>query len=420
MSGAMVPKNGAEGSGLELMSRDYQQHLIDLAGKYLYQNYRQPPLVLVRGKGSELWDAEGRCYLDLYAGIAVNTLGHAHPRLVEAISKQASEVIHLSNYFFNEPNILLAEKLCALTQMDRALFCNSGTEAVEALLKLARHHFFLKGEERRFEVVAFEQSFHGRTLGALAATGQAGYRTGFGPLTGVKHVAYGDLAAVERVSDDSVCAILVEPVQGEGGIVPAPPGFLRGLRELADKKGILLLADEIQTGMGRTGAFLAFQHTGVEPDALALAKGLAGGLPIGAMLCKQRLEGALPPGSHGTTFGGNPLASAAALAVLSVIEEEDLVGQARDKGAHLARGLQALAERYPLLASGTRGLGLLQALVLRDGVDVRAIHAKLREAGLLLTLAGGCALRFTPALTITTAELDRALDLIDGVFKVWS
>lgn len=385
------------------------------AAAHLYPNYRQPPLVLVRGKGSEVWDHAGKRYLDLAAGIAVTSLGHAHPALVRAVSEQAGRLIHVSNYFYNEPNVRLAERLTRLARMDRVFFCNSGTEAIEASLKLVRRHFFSKGDERRMRVIAFEQSFHGRTLGALAATGQKAYREGFGPLPGVSHVPFGDVAAVRNALGPDVAAILVEPVQGEGGVVPAPKGFLEALRKLADETSTLLVADEVQTGVGRTGKFLAFEHAGVEADVVVLAKGLGGGVPIGAMLCKARLSEALPPGSHGSTFGGNALASAAALAVLDTLEAEHLVAGASEKGAHLERLLASLAARHERHVEGARGLGLLQALVLREQVDARAIVGKLREEGLLVTIAGARALRVSPPLTVSVVELDEGAAIIDRV-----
>jgi acetylornithine/N-succinyldiaminopimelate aminotransferase len=390
--------------------------LVDTGSKYLYPNYRQAPMILVRGRGCELWDAEGRRYLDLYAGIAVNTLGHAHPALVRAITDQAEKLIHVSNYFYNEPNVRLAEKLCALTGMERALFSNSGTEAIEAMLKLTRRHFFTRGQTERYRIIAFENSFHGRTLGALAMTGQAKYRDGFGPLPGVTHVPYGDLEAVRSAMGPDVAGIIVEPIQGEGGVVPAPAGFIAGLRAIADQHGALLLADEVQTGVGRTGTFLAFQYERVVPDAIALAKALGGGVPIGAMLCKAHLLEALPPGSHGSTFGGNPLASAAALAVLSTLESENLVAAAAEKGASLARALEGLVTRHPSIACGVRGRGLLQALLLKDGIDARELLGKLRDAGLLLTQAGGQGLRFSPPLIVKNAELEEGVAIVDRVF----
>jgi acetylornithine/N-succinyldiaminopimelate aminotransferase len=394
-----------------------ESELVETGAKYLYPNYRQPPLVIEKGSGAELWDKSGRRYLDMHGGIAVSTVGHAHPRLVEAIARQAAQVIHLSNYFYNEPNVRLAERLCKLTRMDRAFFCNSGAEAMEGMLKLARRHFFAKGETERYRVIAFDNSFHGRTLGALAATGQKKYRDGFGPLPGVTHVPYGDAAAVRAAMGPDVCAILVEPVQGEGGVLPAPPGFLSELRKIADEHGALFLLDEIQTGVGRTGKFLGSDHDGVSPDALALAKGLAGGVPIGVMLCKAKLETVLPPGSHGSTFGGNPLASAAAHAVLDVIEEEKLIDRVRENGERLARGLGDLARRHEKLCATSRGIGLLQVLVLRDGVDARAVLDAIRNEGLLVSLAGPQGLRFSPPLIVSGAQIDAALAIVDRVLR---
>ncbi len=394
------------------MSSPTEAQLVELAKASLYPNYAQPPFVLVRGRGCELWDASGRQYLDLCAGIAVSTLGHAHPRLVAAIAEQAGTLIHVSNYYYNEPNIRLAARLRELTGLGRVLFCNSGTEAIEAMLKLARRHFFARGELDRYRVVAFQNAFHGRTLGALAVTGQPKYRDGFGPLLGVTHVPFGDADAVRAAMGPDVAAILVEPVQGEGGVIPAPPGFLAALREIADTHGALLLGDEVQTGLGRTGAFLGFQRENVRPDAVALAKGLGGGFPIGAMAASDALLGALPPGSHGSTFGGNALASATALTVLQVIEEERLVEGARTKGEHLACALAELPRRHPTKVATTRGVGLLHAVVLRPEVDAGRALAATRAEGVLLTLAGG-ALRISPPLVVTTEQLDRGVAAID-------
>lgn len=399
------------------MTAEEQAALVEIGQTYLYPNYRQPPLVLVRGEGRRLWDAAGKSYLDLYAGIAVTALGHGHPDIVGALRRQAERLGHVSNYFYNEPNVLLARELCQRAGFDRAFFCNSGTEAIEALLKLARRHFHGRGQPQRYNVIAFERSFHGRTLGALAATGQAAYRDGFGPLAGVIHVPFGDADAVAARLDDTVAAVLVEPIQGEGGVLPAPPGFLESLRGLTQAKGALLLGDEIQTGVGRTGKFLGFEHSGVKPDAIALAKGLGGGVPIGAMLCQKHLASALPPGSHGSTFGGNPLASAVARAVLARIETDKLVDRSRELGAYLGERLQELVKRHPHSVESSRGLGLLQALVLKPGIDARDLLERLRFAGVLLTIAGGSALRFSPALNIERTEIDEAVSILDEVLS---
>ncbi|RYZ10168.1 MAG: acetylornithine transaminase [Myxococcales bacterium] len=392
-----------------------QDALVALGRDHLYPNYRQPPFVIVRGEGSRLWDASGKQYFDLFAGIAVSTLGHAHPALAAAVAEQAKQLVHLSNYFYNQPNVELAAKLTQLTGMARVFFCNSGTEAIEATLKLARRHYYAKGEKDRYRIIAFDNAFHGRTLGALAATGQPKYKDGFGPLPGVTHVPFGNVERVRQEMGPDVAGILVEAVQGEGGVLPAPAGFLQALRDIVDEAGALLLADEIQTGVGRTGKFLGFQQAGVKPDVVALAKGLAGGVPIGAMLCIEHLAEALPPGSHGSTFGGNPLASAAALAVLRTIEQEKLLENVEARGAQLAERLGALGSKYPKLVASARGRGLLQALVLKDEVDARDVLGKLQDAGVLVTIAGGQALRVSPPLNITAAELGAALDIVDRV-----
>jgi acetylornithine/N-succinyldiaminopimelate aminotransferase len=391
--------------------------LVALARQRLYPNYKPAPLALVRGKGCELFDADGRRWLDLCAGVAVCSVGHAHPTLVRAIAEQAATVAHVSNYFYNEPNIRLADELCRRTGFARAFFCNSGTEANEALLKLARHHFYAAGQKERVRVVAFENAFHGRSLGALSMTGTPKYREGFGPLGPVTHVPYGDAGAVEKAMGPDVCAIIVEPLQGEGGVLPAPAGFLAKLRSIADAHGALLLVDEVQTGVGRLGRFLGSDGAGAKPDAIALAKGLGGGFPIGAMLTTEALAGALPPGTHGSTFGGNPLACAASLAVLRILDEEKLVEGARSKGEALGAMLEGLARELPEVCEGARGEGLLRGLVLRAGFVARDVLPQVQEAGVLLTAAGERVLRFSPPLVVTVAELQQGVDALRGALK---
>ena len=379
--------------------------LLDLAQKRLYPNYKPAPLIAARGKGCELFDVDGKRWLDLAAGVAVCSVGHSHPKLVATIAEQAARLMHVSNYFYNEENIRLADELCEKSGLARAFFCNSGAEANEAMFKLARRHFYAKGDTKRTRFIAFDNAFHGRTMGAVSLTGTPKYREGFGQVEGVTHVPYGDLSAVEAQMSKEIAAVIVEPVQGEGGVLPAPKGFLSGIRALCDKHGALMLFDEVQTGVGRLGRWFGFQESGATPDAMALAKGLGGGFPIGAMLTTEALSTALPPGTHGSTFGGNALASAAARTVLRIIEEEKLVEGARTKGAHLGSLLSTLAKELPEVCEGERGEGLLRGLVLRQGFVVRDILPRLAEEGVLLTAAGERVLRFSPPLVVTEAEL---------------
>ncbi len=393
--------------------------LLALAQKRLYPNYKPAPIMVARGKGCELFDVDGRRWLDLCAGVAVCSVGHAHPRLVRALSEQAARVMHVSNYFYNEENVLLADELATLSGMSRAFFCNSGAEANEAMFKLARRHFYAKGEKNKTRFIAFDNAFHGRTMGAVSLTGTPKYREGFGSVEGVTHVPYGDLDKVKaEIKSNDVAAIVVEPVQGEGGVLPAPKGFLEALRAITNEHGALLLLDEVQTGIARTGTWFGFQsHTGVRPDAMALAKGLGGGCPIGAMLTTEELAGALPPGTHGSTFGGNPFASAAARTVLGIIKDENLVEGSKQKGELLSSMLNELAKEMPAICEGERGAGLLRGLVLKQGFVVRDILPKLADAGVLLTAAGERVLRFTPPLVVTEAELREGVNAVRAVLK---
>jgi acetylornithine/N-succinyldiaminopimelate aminotransferase len=391
--------------------------LVARARKHLYSNYRPAPVAFVRGRGCELFDADGKRYLDLCAGVAVTAVGHAHPDLVRAISEQAARTIHVSNYFYNEPNIQLADELTSRCSLDRAFFCNSGAEANEAMLKIARRYHYASGDKVRTKIIAFHNAFHGRTMGALSMTGTPKYREGFGELPGVTHVAYGDLRAVESAMGPDVAAVIVEPLQGEGGVVPAPPGFLAGLRAVCDRAGALLLVDEVQTGIGRLGRFLGHFGSGASPDAIALAKGLGGGFPIGAMLTTEKLAGALPPGTHGSTFGGNPLGCAAALAVLGIVDREKLVEGAREKGSALGSMLAALASELPNVCESARGEGLLWGLVLKPGFVARTVLEDVQAAGVLLTAAGERVLRFSPPLVVSLGELEEGIRKLRGVLE---
>jgi acetylornithine/N-succinyldiaminopimelate aminotransferase len=398
----------------------HRTELLDLAAKRLYPNYKPAPLVAARGKGCELFDVDGRRWLDLAAGVAVCSVGHAHPRLVATISEQAARLMHVSNYFYNEENIRLADELCAKSGLSRAFFCNSGAEANEAMFKLARRHFYAKGEKQRTRFIAFDNAFHGRTMGAVSLTGTPKYREGFGQVDGVTHVPYGDLAAVEAKMSNEVCAVIVEPVQGEGGVLPAPKGFLAGIREACNRHGALMLFDEVQTGIGRLGRWFGFQESGAEPDAIALAKGLGGGMPIGAMLTTEALANSLPPGTHGSTFGGNALASACARTVIRIIEDEKLVEGARTKGEHLSKLLSSVANDLPNICERERGEGLLRGLVLKQGFVVRDILPKLADEGVLLTAAGERVLRFSPPLVVTEAELTEGVSVVRRILSAIS
>ncbi len=395
------------------------EELVALAKRSLLGNYKQPPFVLVRGEGSRVEDADGRRYLDLAAGIAVCALGHAHPALADAVAAQARRLVHTSNLFYNEPSVRLADALTRRTGFDKVFFCNSGTEANEALLKLARRWHYDRGDRERVELVATHNSFHGRTMGALSVTGQPKYHQGMEPLVGgVRFVDYGDLDAVRAVVGPRTAAVIVEPIQAEGGIVVGTDAWLAGLRDVCDAHGALLLFDEIQTGYARTGTFLCREQSGVWPDATSLAKGIAGGFPLGALLVSAKVAGGLPPGSHGTTFGGNPVACAAGLAILEVFDAEGVLERVNREGAHLGERLAALAADATLpAASESRGKGLLRGLRVAQGYDPLAVLAQIRAEGVLLSIAGGDVLRFSPSLLVTRDELDEGLDVVERVLR---
>ncbi len=374
----------------------------------LLQNYKQQPVVLERGQGTRVWDADGREYLDLLGGIATLPFGHCHPEITAAVKAQLDKLWHVSNVFYSEPQIALAEKLLLLSGLDRAFFCNSGAEANEALLKLARKAQKDRGQTERVEFICFQRSFHGRTLATVTATGQPRYQKGFEPLPpGFLHVPYGDLEAVRRAVGPRTAAVLVEPIQGEGGVRLAPEGFLLGLRTLCDQAGVLLLVDEVQTGLGRTGKMFAFQHAGIRPDAFSLAKGLGNGLPIGAMVCTEETGKALVPGTHGSTFGGNPVTAAAALATLTLASDPALLAANRAKGEHFQAGLRQLQSEHRDQVVEVRGQGLLLGVEL--AVDAGPVVGRMREQGVLCNLAGERTIRFAPPYVVTLEEMDRGV-----------
>ncbi|MET0385299.1 MAG: acetylornithine/succinylornithine family transaminase [Polyangiales bacterium] len=395
------------------------QATVSAAREVLLGNYRSNPVTFREGKGCRLIDVEGKRYIDLCAGIAVVSVGHCHPDLVRAISEQAAQLIHVSNLFYNERATELGQELARRTPYAKFFFCNSGAEANEGLLKLARRYHFEQGDKERRGIITTHGSFHGRSMGALTMTGQPKYQEGMGPMVGgVEHVVYGDLAALDRAVGPRTAAVILEPVQGEGGVVAATPEYLRGARDICDRAGALLMFDEVQTGYGRTGRFLAQEHSGVVADAVALAKGIASGFPLGAFAVSDKLAGGLPPGSHGTTYGGNPLACAAALAVLKIYDRERLVENADRVGQYLGQRIDALVADASLPAAAqARGLGLLRGLAIAEGYDPGALVADARARGVLLSIAGGNVLRFSPPLVINQAEIDEALVAVEATLR---
>jgi acetylornithine aminotransferase/acetylornithine/N-succinyldiaminopimelate aminotransferase len=388
------------------------QELIATSSKYLANTYARFPIVLVKGQGVRLWDSEGTEYLDFVGGIAVDALGHCHPKMVQAIRAQAEQLIHISNLYHIEPQIRLGRLLVEHSFADRAFFCNSGAEANEAAIKLARKYAKDHWSSDRTEIVAMQHAFHGRTLATVTATGNPKYLHGFEPLMpGFKHVPYNDLKAVERALDSHTCAVLVEPVQGEGGVNIPGDGYLPGLRRLCDEAGVLLILDEVQTGMGRTGKLFAYEHWGVAPDIMTLAKALAGGVPIGAMLAREEVMQSFTPGTHASTFGGTPFVTAVACAVVETMLEEDLPGNAARVGKYFLDRLTALREKFPAVTAA-RGMGLI--LGLQVTVPARDIVAACMRRGLLALTAGDNVVRFVPPLIVTTEEVDRALAILEA------
>jgi acetylornithine/N-succinyldiaminopimelate aminotransferase len=374
----------------------------------LMNTYPPQPVTFVRGRGCELWDADGRRYLDFLSGLAVTSLGHAHPEVADAIAEQARTLLHVSNLYATEPGPQVAVTLDRLIggPAGRVFFCNSGAEANEAAIKLARRF----GGRGRHVVVSAYGSFHGRTLATLHATGQPEKHEAFQPLPeGFRHVAWHDLDALESALDPSVTAVLLEPVQGEGGVLPADADYFAGVRRLCDERGILFIVDEIQTGLGRTGEWFGFQHFGVQPDVVTMAKALGNGVPIGACWARDDVADAFAPGDHATTFGGQPLAAAAARKVLEVMEREDVPALARHAGKRLADGLGGLPA-----VTGVRGLGLLLAAEL-DGRDARQVATDALAAGLVVNGVSPTALRVAPSLLVGDDEIDEALQVLAGV-----
>lgn len=379
--------------------------------KYLFQNYARQPVVLVRGEGTRVWDDAGKEYLDFVGGLAVNVLGHASPVVAEALARQSRELIHTSNLYYTTPMVELAKLLVENSCLDRAFFCNSGAEALETAIKLARR-WGLDTRGGAFQIIAMQDGFHGRTMGALAATGTPRYREPFEPLSpGFAHVPWNDVAAVRAATGPKTVAVLLEPIQGEGGVNLPEPGFLAAVREWCTQNHLLLILDEVQTGVGRTGTLWAYEQEGIEPDIMCLAKGLAGGVPIGAVLAREAIAAHFVPGDHGTTFGANPLAAAAGVATLRHVIENNLPARAASASERLVARLRSMEDRLPVVTE-VRGRGLLVAVALSRDVAADVVAA-CREHGLLANAVRPNAVRLMPPLTVTNDELDRACDILE-------
>ena len=388
--------------------------IVAMTDKYLMNTYSRIPPAPIRGKGARLWDAEGKEYLDFVAGLAVNSTGHSHPKVVEAICKQASELVHVSNLYHIEPQARLASMLAEHSGLDRAFFCNSGGEANEAAFKLARRYMKEILGRSSFEIITAQRSFHGRTLATVTATAQTQYQQGFEPLPiGFSYVPFNDIDALKAKVSEKTCAVMLEPVQGEGGVYPADPAYLSAVRQFCNDRQLLLIFDEVQTGIGRTGELFAYQRYGVKPDIVTLAKGLASGVPIGALLATEEVSKGFCPGKHASTFGGNFLACAAGLATLHVILNDGVLESVREVGEYLMQGLLKLSASTGVITE-VRGAGLMIGIEL---VDERgpAVVAACRDRGLLINCVHNTVLRLLPPLIITKSDVDEALGILAGV-----
>lgn len=391
-----------------------KNEIIDKAERVIAATYKRPPIVIEKGKGCRVWDTEGKSYLDFVAGVAVCSLGHAHPRISEALCRQAESLFHVSNLYYTIPQVELASMLVKNSFADRVFFCNSGAEANEAAIKLARKYFKDKGENGRYRIISMDRSFHGRTMATLSATGQEKIRKGYDPvLEGFDFVPFDDPEALAGMIGPSTCAVILEPVQGEGGVRVPGSGYLKAVRRICDKSGALLIFDEIQTGIGRTGKLFACQHSGVEPDIMTLAKALGNGLPIGAMLAKEHVAAAFVHGSHATTFGGTPLVTAAALEVLNVLFEENIIDNCDKTGAYFKERLLWLKSKHSSIVD-VRGIGLLIGIELEKEEGENLVN-KCLERGFLVNCIQGRIIRFVPPLIIGREEIDALITCLDEI-----
>ncbi len=389
--------------------------VIDTADRVMATTYKRFPIVITHGKGCRLYDETGKEYIDFIAGIAVCGLGHAHPRIAEVIAEQAATLVHTSNLYYTVPQVKLADWLTRHSFADRVFFANSGAEANEAALKLARKYFYDQSHPERHRVIAMEKSFHGRTFGTLSATGQEKIQKGYAPvLSGFDFVPFNDLAALKRAIGPDTAAVLVEPIQGEGGIRVPDGDYLATVRKLCDESGILLIFDEIQTGMGRTGRLFAYEHFGITPDIMTLAKALGNGLPIGAMLATEKAASAFGPGAHASTFGGTPLVTSAALAVAHIFDDEDIINQCKETGDYFKEKLDQLKSRHDVILD-IRGKGLLLGMGLN--VDAAPIVQTCLEKGFLINGVQEKILRFAPPLIISGSEIDALINCLDEIFS---
>lgn len=386
------------------------QEIITTAEEHLFHTYNRYQISLDRGEGVHLYDADGKEYVDFGAGIAVFALGYNNKEYNDALKAQIDKLIHTSNYFYNEPAAKAAKAITEVSGMDRVFFTNSGTEAIEGAIKLAKKYAYLKDGSTDHEIIAMQHSSHGRSMGALAVTGNRHYQEAFGPMIpGIKFAQYNNLASVEELVNDKTCAIIFETVQGEGGIYPAKPEFIKGVRKLCDEKGILLILDEIQCGMGRTGTMFAYEQYGVKPDILTVAKALGCGVPVGAFLAREEVAKALVPGDHGTTYGGNPLACAAAVKVLELFKKQNVLDNVKKVSAYLEKKLDEIVAEYDYVVE-RRGLGLMQGLEINTDVkDLKKVIAACLDNGLILFTAGTNVIRFVPPLVISEADVDEMI-----------
>lgn len=381
---------------------------------YIFRTYLRQGKVFFKGEGSYLWDEDGKKYIDFLSGIAVCSLGHCHPEITEAISRQASLLVHVSNLFYTRPQADLAALLCEKSFADRVFFANSGAEANEAAIKLARRYFQQRGEDKRFRIITMLQSFHGRTMATLSATGQDKIKQGFSPLlAGFSYVPFNDLNALEKEIDDTVCAVMLEPVQGEGGIISAEEKYLKAVRELCMQKGVLLIFDEIQCGMGRCGTLFAYEQYGITPDIMTLAKALGNGIPIGAMLATEAVATGFDFGSHASTFGGTPLATAAALAVVKIISNETFLQTIQKKGQYFKTRLEKLKSKHNRILD-VRGKGLLLGLEIDK--DAAYFVGELMKKGFIINAIQDKVLRFVPPLIIEKRDIEGLAKALDSLF----